>query len=127
MKKISLVFTALFILLVSNAQSKTGADYFAGTWNILVKGTPGGDSKMFFVLEKKDTLLTGVVQDSTGKEMSKIDKIELNGDKATVYFNAQNYDVNVVMNKKDDDHLTGNLLGMFDVDGDRVKTNKKLK
>ena len=68
-----------------------------------------------------------MVQDSTGKEMSKIDKVELNGDKAIVYFNAQNYDVNVVMNKKDDDHLTGNLLGMFDVEGERVKTNKKLK
>jgi len=76
---------------------------------------------MILVLEKNDTALAGVVQDSTGAEVSKIDKIEVSGDAATVYFNAQGYDVNLVMNKKDDDHTTGSLMGMFDADGERVK------
>jgi hypothetical protein len=123
MKKVSFLFPGLFFLLLSinvHAQSP-GADYFAGKWSVLVKGTPNGDAKMFFVLEKKDSVLTGTVQDSTGKEISKIDKVELNGDKATVYFNTQGYDVNVEMNKKDNDHVTGSLLGMFDVEGERVK------
>jgi hypothetical protein len=127
MKKLIQSLGGSFVLLLSltmHAQSKTGADYFEGTWNILVKGTPGGDAKMFFVLEKKDTSLAGVVQDSTGKEISKMDKVEINGDAATVYFNAQGYDVNVVMNKKDDDHVTGNLMGMFDAEGERVKKSK---
>ena len=73
------------------------------------------------MLEKKDSTLTGVVQDSTGKEMSKLDKVEVNGNSATVYFNAEGYDVNVVMNKKDEDHVTGSLMGMFDAEGERVK------
>ena len=127
MKKFKIIFTGLFFLLLSlgiHAQSKTGADYFEGKWNILAKGTPGGDSKMIFVLEKKDTTLTGVVQASTGKEISKIDKIELTETRSTVYFYAQGYDVSVVMDKKDDNHVTGNLLGMFEVVGDRVKTMK---
>lgn len=127
MKKFKIIFTVLFFLLLSfgiHAQSKTGADYFEGKWNILATGTPGGDSKMIFVLEKKDTTLTGVVQDSTGKEISKIDKIELTGTRSTVYFYAQGYDVSVVMDKKDDNHVTGSLLGMFDVEGDRVKVVK---
>src|SRR3954452_15377464 len=105
MKKASLLFAGLFFLLSSlnvKAQTQTG-NYFAGKWNVLIKGTPGGDAKMFVVLEQKDTTVTGVIQDSTGTETSKIDRIELNGDKATVYFNAQGYDVNLEMNKKDDD------------------------
>lgn len=56
MKKVKLVIAFAFILLLSigaKAQSKTGADYFTGSWNVLVKGTPNGDSKMIFVLEKK--------------------------------------------------------------------------
>ena len=124
MKKLSQLFPGLFILLLSlnvHAQSKTGADYFEGKWNVLVKGLPDGDTKMVFILEKKDTTLAGVVQDSTGKEIAKIDKVELNKITLTVYFTAQGYDVNLVMNKKDDDHITGSLMGMFDAEGDRIK------
>lgn len=124
MKKVSLLFTGLFFLLLStnvHAQSKTGADYFEGKWNVLVKGTPNGDAKMFLVLDKKDSTLTGSVLDSTGKEMSKIDKVDLNEDKATVYFNTSGYDVNLEMDKKDEDHVTGSMMGMFDAEGERVK------
>jgi hypothetical protein len=126
MKKVSLLFAGLFLLLSVNlhAQSKTGAEYFTGKWSVLVKGTPNGDARMFIVLDKKDSTLAGIVQDSTGKEMTKIDKIELAGDKATVYFNTQGYDVNLELTKKDDDHVTGSLMGMFDADGDRVKAVK---
>ena len=92
MKQFSLIFAGLFFLLLSsntNAQSKTGSDYFAGTWNVLVKGTPNGDARMWIVLEKKDTAMTGSVQDSTGKEISKITNVEMNDTSATVYFTAQ--------------------------------------
>jgi hypothetical protein len=120
MKKAIFFFAGFFCLLAVNAQT-TGADYFAGKWNVLVKGTPNGDARMFIVLDKKDTTLAGSVQDSTGKEMSKIEKVDLAADKATVYFNAQGYDVNLEMDKKDDDHVTGSVMGMFDAEGERVK------
>src|SRR5687768_5172699 len=127
MKKVSLFFAGIFFLLLSftaSAQSKTGADYFAGKWNVLVKGLPDGDTKMVFVLEKKDSTLAGVVQDSTGKEIAKIDKIDLAEKTATVYFTASGYDVNLEMNKKDEDRVTGSLMGMFEAEGDRVKEVK---
>jgi len=118
------VFIILLLSLQTNAQSKIGADYFEGRWNVLVKGLPNGDTKMFFVLEKKDTTMTGSVQDSTGKEIAKIDKVELKETTATAYFSAQGYDVNFVMTKKDDDHITGNMMSMFDAEGERVKATK---
>ena len=124
MKRSIQFLTGFFILLLSfhaQAQSDTGAAYFEGKWNVLVKGTPGGDSKLYVVFEKKDSTLAGTVQDSTGKEIAKIDKTVVSGTTATIYFTAQGYDVNLVMNKKDDDHITGNMLGMFDAEGDRVK------
>ncbi|MBK7098333.1 MAG: hypothetical protein IPH58_08215 [Sphingobacteriales bacterium] len=129
MKNLSLVFAVFFFVLSLNvnAQSKTGADYFAGKWNVLLIGLPNGDAKMVVILDKKDSTLTGSIQDSTGKEISKIQKIELIGDKATVYFTSQGYDVNLEMDKKDDDHITGSLMGMFDAEGERVKEQKNLK
>ena len=102
----------------------SSVDYFVGKWNVLIKGTPDGDAKMIIVLEKKDTTMSGIVQDSMGKEMSKIYKVELNGTSATLYFNVQGYDVDLVMNKKDDDHVTGSLMGMFDAEGERIKETK---
>ena len=128
MKKLKSILTGLVLLLFAvgvKAQTQTGnADYFAGKWSVLLKGLPNGDTKMFFVLEKKDTTMTGVVQDSTGTEVAKIDKVELKENTATVYFSAQGYDVNLAMTKKDDDHVTGNLMGMFDAEGERVKVAK---
>ena len=126
MKKVSLVLAGLTLLLLSvaaNAQSKTGADYFEGKWSVLLKNLPQGDTKMIIVLQKKDTTVTGVVQDSTGKEITKIDKAELAGTSVTVYFNTQGYDVNIVMTKKDEDHITGSLMGMFEAEGERMKAN----
>jgi hypothetical protein len=127
MKYLPSALTSLLLLTLSfgaNAQTKTSADYFEGKWNVLVKSLPQGDTKMVFTLDKKDASMTGAVQDSTGKEIAKLDKVELADNSVTVYFTAQGYDVNLVMNKKDDDHVTGTLMGMFGAEGDRVKVVK---
>jgi len=127
MKKLSLFFAGVLVLLVSlsvNAQSKTGADYFAGKWSVLLKGLPNGDSKMIFELEKKENTITGVVRDTTGTEISKITSVELKETEITVYFNAQGYDVNLLLTKKDEDHVTGSLMGMFEAEGERRKETK---
>ena len=128
MKKSSQLFIGLFILFLSlhtKAQNKLGADFFEGKWSVLVKNLPDGDTRMLFLLSRKDSTLTGVVQDSTGKEIAKLDKVELKDTTCTVYFTAQGYDVNVVMNKKDEDHVYGSLMGMFDAEGERLKANSK--
>jgi hypothetical protein len=127
MKKLSVCITTLFIFLLSTgamAQTQPITDYIAGKWNMLVKGLPNGDTKMFVILDKKDTTMTGVIQDSVGTEISKFSKVELRDSGVTVYFTAQGYDVFMTMNKKDDDHITGSMMDMFDAVGDRVKVTK---
>ena len=124
MKKLTILLAGLFLFVLSfevNAQAKSGADYFIGKWSVLVKGLPQGDTKMIFILDKNAEKITGVVQDSTGKEIAKLTNSELKEDELTLYFSAQGYDVNLNMKKKDDDHTTGSLMGMFDAEGDRVK------
>jgi hypothetical protein len=130
MKKVTVFFAGLFFLLLSagaNAQTKTGAEYFAGKWSVLVKGTPGGDATMIFLLEKKDDKITGVVQDTTGTEISKLSNVELQDTTITLYFTAQGYDVNMLLTKKDDDHVTGSLMSMFDAEGERKKASAEAK
>ena len=84
---IVLLFAGFFLLLLSinvHAQSGTGADYFTGKWSVLVKGTPNGDAKMFIVLDKKDSTLTGSVQDSSGGIVARATvKLTQNGTQVT--------------------------------------------
>ncbi len=113
-----------FICLSARAQSRPGVDYFQGKWNLLVKGTPNGDGRMFVLLEKKDSTLTGSVQDSSGVEMSKITGLVLTDSSVNFDFRAQGYDVYLNLYKKDDDHISGKLMNMFDTDGERVRQKK---
>ncbi len=124
MKKInSIVIGSLLLLLAvsTNAQSKTGADFFAGKWKVLVTGTPYGDLKRIYVLEKNGNELTGVVQDSNGKEITKCSKVEVKNREVTLYYQAMGNDVSITLIRKDDDHVTGSVLGQFDAKGERIK------
>lgn len=126
MKKSWLFITAciLFLSMGAKAQSQKTVDYFTGKWDMLVRGLPDGDTKMFILLDKKDSTLTGVIQDSVGTEISKFSKVELKENGVTVYFTAQGYDVYMTMDKKDEEHVTGSMMGMFDAEGIRVKPVK---
>ena len=128
MKIPMLIPASLLFLLFStktDAQAKTGADYFMGDWSVLVKGLPSGDTKMLVNLKKGDTSYIGVINDSTGTEIAKFSKVELKDTTVTMYFTAQGYDVYLRLNRKDDNHVTGTMLDMFDAEGDRAKKEKQ--
>ncbi len=123
MKKGKSIIIALIMLIAVTgvkAQNAT-VDYFTGKWSVLLKGTPGGDAKMVFKLDKVNDALTGIVYDTTGAEISKVSNIDQKENEITLSFNAQGYDVTLTLTKKDDDHATGSLMGMFDAEGERVK------
>jgi hypothetical protein len=119
----TILTTAFFTITCFNvqAQSKEGADYFSGKWNVLVKGTPKRDLKMTFILDKSNDSISGIVQDTTGAPISTVSKVELQDNAVTLYFTAQGNDMNLVLNKKDDDHVTGILMDMFYTEGKREK------
>ena len=137
MKKLSLILTVVAGLMISltttkaqttatatTAAATTTTDYFPGKWNVIVKGTPNGDAKMTFVIERKDGKLGGAVQDSTGKELTKITSIEEKDKTITAAFTIQSYDVTLTLEPVDADDVKGSLMGMFDAVGVRVKENK---
>lgn len=128
MKTLSALVAGLFFLLITlgvQAQTKAGADYFTGKWNVLVTGTPYGDLKRIYLLEKSGNTLTGSIQDTTGKQLNKCSKVEVKDNEVILYYHLYyepigNF-VSVRLTKKDDDHVTGSMLGKFDVKGERLK------
>jgi len=124
MKKLNFLIATFFFLTSAvsvNAQSGKGADFFAGKWKVLILSTPYGDLKRIYVLEKKDNDLTGIVQDSTGKEITKCSRVEVKDSEVVLYYHSLGNDVILSLMKKDEDHVTGNMLGMFDAKGERIK------
>ncbi|WP_217604855.1 hypothetical protein [Chitinophaga sp. GbtcB8] len=123
MKKTAIILTGILLLGVLNAgaQSKAGADYFAGKWSVLFKGTPNGDARMLFLLEQKNDSIAGVAQDTTGAEISKLTDVTLKDNEIAFSFTAQGYNVNLLLTRKDEDHVTGSLMNMFDAEGERRK------
>lgn len=124
MKKLCSLFAGLCLLVLSfnaKAQTSPASDYFVGKWNVEVKGTPQGDAKMILMLERKDGKLSGYQFAKEKPDTVKFTKVEEKEKSVTVYFSTQGYDVFITMEKKDDDHVTGNLMDMFDATGERMK------
>ena len=122
MKKIVLLFTLIAgMFLCGSAKAQSAPDYFAGKWKVTIFGTPQGDATMNFVFERKDGKLTGTVRDSTDKEITKITQVDEKDKNITAFFTAQGYDVNLLLEPMDADRVKGNLMGMFQAKGERVK------
>lgn len=125
MKKLSLILTLICGLFVSSAvKGQSTSDYFPGKWTITVVGTPNGDTKVNFIFERKDGKLSGIVQDTTGVQISQVTQIVEQGKTLTAAFSAQGYDVTMTLEPVDADHVKGNVLGMFEAKGFRVKESE---
>jgi hypothetical protein len=124
MKKITLVYLMTVTLVVTAAKvnAQTQTNYFVGKWDVLVKGLPQGDTHMKFNIADSAGHMKGTLVDTTEAHKDiPLTKIEPDGDKVTLYFSAQGYDVSLLLAKKDDDHAAGSLMGMFEANAIRLK------
>lgn len=111
----------LFVSAFAKANVAPNPDFYVGKWQFEFKGLPNGDGKLIFKLSKVDGNITGSLFTSDGTEMTKISSSRFEGDDLELAFSAQGYDVTLMIKKVDDDHVTGNLLNMFEGAGVRVK------
>jgi len=126
MKRTSIILVILFLGIAFKGYSQTTAptDFFAGKWEVLVMGTPNGDSKMVTDLIRKDGKLTGELKDPSGQnpEPRVITNVVEEANKITLYFTAQGTDVSLDLTKVDADNAKGSVMnGMFDATAKRLK------
>lgn len=127
MKKSGLLIAGILLFFFSNginAQTKTGYDFFAGNWNITIMGTPQGDVKMVVNFDKVNEVLSASLKDSTGKELYLVTNTAIAKDQATVTFTGSQGDVDLKLVRKDETNITGDIMGVFSVEGKRLSINK---
>ena len=61
------------------------------------------------------------MRDTTDKEITKITQVDEKDKNITAFFTAQGYDVNLLLEPMDADRVKGNLMGMFQAKGERIK------
>ncbi len=129
MKK-KLLFVILFAIAGVQsgfAQTAIKNDFFEGSWEVTVFGTPNGDSKMLVTLDRVEGKLTGELASisESSKVRYKIDKVTETDRSIVIYFYAEGMDINLSLTKEDENSLKGSLLdGMFASTGKRVVEKK---
>lgn len=123
MKKLATLIVGVFALMIISvaAKAQLNTDFFVGKWDILVKGTPQGDVNMKVSFEKKDGKLVGTMVNPDTQKEEPFNKLDTTEKGIIVYFSAQGYDVDMSLEKQDDDHVIGSVMSMLEVTGVRVK------
>lgn len=114
------IFCLLSVMWVQ-ATSYPSPEYFEGKWNVLVIGTPNGDATIPIRFETKDGKTSGYFMEEGAAEEKKMSSVTISGDVVNTAFNISGYDVTLSLKKVDEDTVKGDLMGMFDAEGTRVK------
>jgi len=120
------IYTLLFLVSLTfvGFASGTETDYFIGKWNVTIKGTPGGDSKLVVDLKQEDYKLTGTVTSEKDGEVE-IKEAELTDDGMVVSFKSGWFSVELLMKEKDANHCSCKLAGRYDGKSTRVNATDR--
>lgn len=112
-----------FLVTTTAQAQKATLDYFTGKWEILAEGVQGNDVKLTLAFAVVDGKLTGQFDAREDGEM-KINSIAAVAEPIAVRLNFTtpngDYDVDMYLQKKDDDNITGDIMNMFDFKGKRL-------
>ncbi|RXK50679.1 hypothetical protein [Aquirufa rosea] len=123
MKKVSMLLAllAFFVSFQSFSASSFAPDFFAGKWEIVVVGTPNGDTKLISEITRVEGKLKAVLKGEAGDLDASVEEKE---NQVQIFFQAQGMDITMTLTKVDDDNLKGDLLGMFETKAKRIKETK---
>ena len=123
MKKVSLLLVMMLSLITSNVFAQQSGDYFLGKWDMLLQGAPDGDMKLTMLFERNDGKLEATIQGLFGSSDAKITDIEEQENSIILYFTVSEYDVDLIIEKVDDDNVKGDIAGMVFLKGERIKSD----
>jgi len=123
MKKfnVSALIVVALVTLSIKVSAQTPNSYFVGKWDVLIKGTPNGDAHLLIALADSAGAVKGTYKDIESGKDTPFTKVEKKDNGLVLYFTAQGYDLNLPLDKKDEEHIAGSLMGMFAATGVRVK------
>lgn len=105
---------------VVKEETPNSGTFFVGKWKIIPSGLPGGDNPMIVALERKDGTLIGTLKGENTPDVIEFYSITEKSESLTLNFKSGEHDVNMALYKKDDNNVTGSIMGMFNLVGSRI-------
>lgn len=122
MKKASALFVMMLLLVSVAVTAQTSSkDYFVGKWDLMIEGLPDGDLQMRLDLSQKDGKLAGTLARQDGNKPFPLPTVTESEKSISFSFEAQGYDINIDLEQKENDTVSGMMMGMFSVTGKRTK------
>ena len=84
-----------------------------------------GDVDMIVELNRVDGNLKGTI--SALNQTVEVERITEREKSVTLYFVGEGYDVDLTLIKKNQNEVTGDMMGQFDATGKRIKADNKSK
>jgi len=120
MKKVSLLLVMMLLLIASNVNAQQSGNYFVGKWELLIQGTPDGDTKITMIIDRKEGKLEATLLMSVEIKITDIKETEKSIKLAGTTPDGNNY-IDISIEKVDDDNVKGSVADMFDLKGQRIK------
>ena len=74
--------------------------------------------------EKINNVVSSSIKDTTRKDLYRVTNTEVDNDQAIITFTGSQGDLPFILRKKDETSVTGDIMGMFKVEGKRVSISK---
>lgn len=116
-----LTFMAAICGMALGLSASDGANYFVGQWDVLIEGTPSGDSKMILVIAEQDGSYAGHIDvpEEEGEDIP-MESVEIDDKEMTVKFISQGFLVDIWLEKIDENKAEGYLMDSFDTSAVRI-------
>ena len=110
--------------VIASASSNKG-EFYIGKWNVEIKGTPGGDSKLVVDLKQDGGKLTGTVSSRKDGTVD-IKETELTEEGIVISFKSGWFTVELLMKEKDANHCVCKLAGRYNGESERIVSVGKI-
>ncbi|MDR0681776.1 MAG: hypothetical protein LBG15_08015 [Dysgonamonadaceae bacterium] len=117
MKVLNVMVLTLMLMGSAMVSAQENTNFFAGKWDLLVEGTPDGDTHIFVNISSADDGLAGEM--TKGETVQKVAIEQTKDDVITLKFEARNFEISINLEKKDENSVKGYMLDMFSVTGKR--------
>ena len=105
------------------AQSDTKIDhsFFVGSWDVVGKDIPDGNDELLITFEQKENKWFGSLKSKKHDFTMPFNNVRIDNTDIIGEFSYEGNDIFILLKKKGDNEVEGNIANMFDVSGKRTK------
>jgi hypothetical protein len=105
----------------AQAEQKFDHSFYVGSWDVMGKDIPDGNDELLITFEQKENKWVGSLKSKKHDFTMPFNNVRIDDTDIIGEFNYDGNDIFILLRKKGDNEVEGNIANMFDVSGKRSK------